>query len=70
MILSRTARDISPIPMPSKEGDSNMDELFSVITSYLARAGYEVLDGDAAKFVIRDKMKDEDFEITISEIAG
>lgn len=44
-----------------------MDELFSVITSYLARAGYEVLDGDAAKFVIRDKMKDEDFEITISE---
>ena len=47
-----------------------MDELFSVITSYLARAGYEVLDGDAAKFVIRDKMKDEDFEITISDIAG
>ena len=47
-----------------------MDELFSVITNYLARAGYEVLDGDASKFVIRDKLKDADFEITISEIAG
>ena len=47
-----------------------MDELFSVITSYLARAGYEILDGDASKFGIRDKLKDADFEITISEIAG
>ena len=47
-----------------------MDELFSVITNYLARAGYEVLDGEASKCVIRDKLKDADFEITISELAG
>ena len=47
-----------------------MEELFSALTNSLSRAGYEILDGDTSKFVIRDKLKDEDFEITISKIAG
>jgi hypothetical protein len=47
-----------------------VEELFSILTNSLARAGYEILDGDMSRFVIRDKEKDEDFEITISKIAG
>ncbi len=47
-----------------------MEELFSVLTNALARAGYEVLDGDEYRFVIRNKAEDEDYEISICQIVG
>lgn len=47
-----------------------MEELFSVLTNALARAGYEVLGGDEYRFVIRNKAEDEDYEILVCQIAG
>jgi hypothetical protein len=54
----------------NKKGDFSMEELFSVLTNALARAGYEVLDGDEYRFVIRNKAEDEDYEISICQIVG
>jgi hypothetical protein len=68
MSLSRIVRDSNSTA--SKEENFSVEELFSILTNSLARAGYEILDGDMSRFVIRDKEKDEDFEITISKIAG
>lgn len=47
-----------------------MEELFSVLTNALARAGYEVLDGDEYRSVIRNKAEDKDCEIHICQIIG
>lgn len=47
-----------------------MEELFSVLTNALARAGYEVLGGDEYRFVVRNKAEDEDYEIVVCQTAG
>lgn len=43
-------------------------DIFDVIESALAMAGYKILDGDADSVIIRHKNSDIDYEIKVSEI--
>jgi len=48
--------------------DNEPAEIFDVIESALALAGYEVLDGGRDTFFVRHALTDTDFQITVTEI--
>ena len=44
-------------------------DIFEVLETALAKAGYKVLDGDEDSIVIRHPNSDNDYEIRVTEIA-
>ena len=44
-------------------------DIFTVIESALALAGYKVLDGDGDSIIIRHPNSDSDYKIKVEEIA-
>lgn len=49
------------------EGERMESDIFDVIESALARAGYKVLDGDASSIIIRHPNSDADYRISVVE---
>lgn len=45
-------------------------DIFEVIETALARAGYKIMDGDSNSIIIRHANSDSDYEIKVNEIAG
>ena len=45
-----------------------MDEIFNIIDSALALAGYKILDGDRESVFVRDSKTDTDYEIRLIEV--
>lgn len=48
----------------------NKQEIFDIIESSLALAGYDVIDGDRDNVIIRHGESDTDYEIKIEELPG
>ena len=44
-------------------------DIFEVVETALAKAGYKVLDGDEDSIVVRHPNSDNDYEIRVTEIA-
>lgn len=42
-------------------------DILDVIESALARAGYEILDGDGSYLIVRHPNSDSDYRITVEE---
>lgn len=47
--------------------DKTIENIFDVIESALANAGYTIMDGDATGVIIRHKASDTDYLISINE---
>ena len=45
-----------------------MSDIFEVIETALAKAGYKILDGDDASIFIRHSNSDTDYEIRLIEL--
>ena len=46
-----------------------MSDIFDVIETALARAGYKIMDGDKTSVIVRHTNSDTDYEIRLTEIA-
>lgn len=44
-------------------------DIFDIIESALAKAGYKIVDGDANSVIVRDFADGKDYEIKINEVA-
>ena len=49
---------------------NNIDDLYDVIQSGLALAGLSIVDFDKDGMIVRDKIKDQDYRIKITEEIG
>ncbi len=49
---------------------NNIDDLYDVIQSGLALAGLSIVDFDKDGMIVRDKTKDQDYRIKITEEIG
>ena len=43
------------------------EDIFDIIESALAKAGYKIVDGDANSVIVRDFADGKDYEIKINE---
>lgn len=49
------------------EEEKMESDILDVIESALARAGYEILDGDGSYLIVRHPNSDSDYRITVEE---